>query len=468
MAKRILAIILSALMLFSLFSCTKNEGDGDDATEVTKEINPLPVLKTENFEVTVSMMTYYFNAYYRSFVKQNEANLTALGLNTTADLKNQKYDDDYTWFDYFCFVLAESVPQQLALAEAAKAAGHELSEDDKAYIESEMEKLNKTAEEAEKPIQYIITLNYGDAVNELTIRKCLELTRYSKSYGDKLASQYSFSDEELDSYFEKNANTFLSFNYIRYQINKCDVEKVNADFSSCVTEEDFVNMIKKYAKEAVYDADDEYMEELLDDCYVYGAAYNDTSDFAKWAFDKARNAYDIYIKNINDDTVLVAMALPGSDEAYKGSPVLWKDITPLHNINSIIFSADEYGNEKDAKKKAEEIFERYKNGESFAALMEECEGGSSSNLVRGNIPTEIEKWVFDEARTEGEVGLVTVKNSSTYLLEMRADGIPAWKHFTLDALRNETFNNEVAELVKNTAMEENSDGFSQITTITMD
>lgn len=465
--KRFLALFLAVLMILPLFSCKKEE-EGGENTEVVAEINPTPVIKSENFEVTVSMMTYYFNAYYRSFVKQNEANLKAFGLDTTAELKNQKYDEDYTWFDYFCFAIAESVPQQVALAEAAKAEGYELTEDDKTYIDGEFAKLNKAAEEAGKPLQYIITLNYGDAVNELTIRKCLELTRFSKSYSDKMLSEYDFMDEEIDSYFEKNANTFLSFNYVRYQINKCDADKVTADFSACVTEEDFVNMIKKYAAESVYDADEEYFEELMDDCYVHGAAYNDSSDFAKWAFDKVRVAYDIYIKKINDDTVLVAMALPGEGEAYNGSTVLWKDTTPLHNINSIVFSAEEYGNEKDAKKKAEEILARYQAGEKFADLMAECEGGSSSNLVRGNIPKEIEEWVFDESRTVGEVGLVTVKNSSTYLIEMKADGIPAWKSFVLDAMRNESFNSDVEEMVKNTAMEENSNAFAQITTITMD
>ena len=83
-------------------------------------------------------------------------------------------------------------------------------------------------------------------------------------------------------------------------------------------------------------------------------------------------------------------------------------------------------------------------------------------------PKEIEEWVFDESRTVGEVGLVTVKNSSTYLIEMKADGIPAWKSFVLDAMRNESFNSDVEEMVKNTAMEENSNAFAQITTITMD
>ena len=160
--------------------------------------------------------------------------------------------------------------------------------------------------------------------------------------------------------------------------------------------------------------------------------------------------------------------LPGSNELYGDSEVLWKDTTPLHNINSIIFSADEYGNEKDAKKKAEEVFQRIQGGESFADLMKECEGGPSSNLVRGNIPSELEAWIFDDARYTGEVGIVTVKNSSTYVIEMREDGIPAWKNFTLDALRTETFNADVAKLVKNTPMEEKSEGFAQITPITMD
>ncbi len=464
MIRRITAFLLAAVMMLSLFACQKNDSENKDNAG---EPDPTPVLKTENFTVSVSMMTYFFNSSFRSFVTQNEDSLDALGLDPAKPLKDQVYENEYTWFDYFCFYLADTIPQQIAMAEMAKKNGYELTEADEKYIEGELEKLNNAAKESGNAIAYFIRTNFGECVNEATVRKCLELARYSRHYSEELVASYKFSDEEADKYFDEHAKELLSFNYIRYQIDDCDVKTVTDDFASCVTEEDFVARIKEYAEDAVYDADEEYMAEVMESCYVYGAAYNDSSEFAKWAFADERQAYDIYISTVDDETVLVAMSLPGSEELYKDSPVLWKDVTPVHNIKSMVFSAEEYGNEKNAKTAAENVLKRINEGESFDKLMESYESGSTSNMVRGTAPDEIDEWVFDDARKEGEIGIITVKNGVTYLVQMKADGIAAWKHFTLDLMRNEAFANDIAKLLKSTDIEENNDALGGITPVTI-
>ena len=105
-------------------------------TPDNEEINPMPIMATDNFEVTVSMMTYFLNSYYRSFVSTNQLYLGQLGLDPSRDLDDQKYSEEYTWLDYFLFYLSDTLKQQLIIAEAAKAAGFELSKDDIDNIEN--------------------------------------------------------------------------------------------------------------------------------------------------------------------------------------------------------------------------------------------------------------------------------------------------------------------------------------------
>lgn len=473
MLKKLTALLLAVLMLFSLFSC-KKDGDGDaetgdeDTASESQEINALPVIETENFSVSVSMLTYFFNSYYRSFVSQNESNLEAMGLDPTTELTKQIYSGDYTWFDYFSFTIADSVTRQVLLAEAAKEDGYELTDGDREYIDGEIEKINTAAANSGNSGYYVIRDNYGECVNELTVRKCLELTRYSKYYSDKLASSYNFTDEEINTYFEQNKNSFLSFNYIRYQISDCDTEAVSADFAACTTEDTFVAKIKEYASEALYDADEDYMAELMDSCYVYGAAYNESSSFAKWAFEDGRKAYDSYISTTEEGTVLVAMALPASYEGYNGSQVLYKDLTPLHNITSIEFSVEKYGTAKDAKVKAQEVYDTIVGGTDFDSTLKAFEGGTSSNLIRGNIPDEIEDWVFDDARYEGEIGLVTVANSSSYIIRMEADGIAVWNYYVSDSMNTAAYAADIEALEQKYTPSYNNDGFKEITTVTID
>lgn len=462
MFKRITALLLAAVMLFSLFSCKKND---DVKTPDNEEINPMPIMATDNFEVTVSMMTYFLNSYYRSFVSTNQLYLGQLGLDPSRDLDDQKYSEEYTWLDYFLFYLSDTLKQQLIIAEAAKAAGFELSKDDIDNIEKQISYIDEKAVAGGNTTAYLIQNSYGKCVNEHTIKKCLELTTLSMKYSNHLVASYSFSDNEFEQYFKENSKDILSFSYIRYQAKADDAEKTISDFSSCKTEEEFVAMIKKYAAEAVYDADDEYMADLMKECYVYGVGYSEDSKFADWAFADGRKAYDVYTEKTEDGKVLAAMALPASEEVY--TEVLWRDVTPVHNIESIFFAESVYKTEADARSKAEEVFATLNSDSDFASLIEQYDGGTTSNLIKGGSSDAIEEWVFDENRQTGDIGLVTVADAGTYIIRLKEDGIPAWKHFTLEGLSDKAFNDFLKEWEDKTEIRKNNDAIGQITPITI-
>ena len=238
MFKKITALLLAAIMLFSLFSCKKEDTDGYKEAD-NDEINPLPVMATENYEVTVSMMTYFLNSYYRSYVSNNQLYLGQLGLDPSKPLFEQKYSEEYTWLDYFLFYISDTLKQQLVLAEAAKEEGFELSEADIKNIDNQISYIDEKAAASENTTAYLIQTNYGECVNEETIRKCLRLTTLAKNYSNHLVNSYSFTDTEFEDFFKENTKDILSFSYIRYQATTDDEAKTIADFTSCKTEDEF-------------------------------------------------------------------------------------------------------------------------------------------------------------------------------------------------------------------------------------
>ncbi len=464
MFKKITALLLAAIMLFSLFSCKKEDTDGYKEAD-NDEINPLPVMATENYEVTVSMMTYFLNSYYRSYVSNNQLYLGQLGLDPSKSLFEQKYSEEYTWLDYFLFYISDTLKQQLVLAEAAKEEGFELSEADIKNIDNQISYIDEKAAASENTTAYLIQTNYGECVNEETIRKCLRLTTLAKNYSNHLVNSYSFTDTEFEDFFKENTKDILSFSYIRYQATTDDEAKTIADFTSCKTEDEFVAMIKKYAMETVYDADDEYIAELMNECYVYGAGYSKDSDFADWAYAEGRKAYEVYTEKTSEGKILVAMSLPSSDEAY--TEVLWRDITPVHNIESIYFAESIYKTEEAARSKAEEVFNTLDADSDFSPLIKEYDGGTTSNMIKGGSSDAIEEWVFDESRQVGDMGLVTVEDTGTYIIRLKEDGVPAWKYFTLQNLTDKTFNDFVESCFDKYELRLNNDAISEITPITL-
>ena len=146
MLKKILALILCLVTVFSFISCDSADTDKDNNKEdIIQEMNGNPVLKTDNFTITVSMMSYYINSIYHKFVDNNADSLEEMGLDTTIALEYQKYSEEYTWLDFFLFEAADTTKERILLAEAAKSEGYELTKEDKESIDTELNNIRISA-----------------------------------------------------------------------------------------------------------------------------------------------------------------------------------------------------------------------------------------------------------------------------------------------------------------------------------
>ena len=91
-------------------------------------------MKSENYTVSGTMLSYFYNSQYMSFMNTYGSIVSYLGIDTNTSLKTQAcsmLSDGGTWFDYFMNTTTSYVSELLLCCEYAKANGIELDDEDK-------------------------------------------------------------------------------------------------------------------------------------------------------------------------------------------------------------------------------------------------------------------------------------------------------------------------------------------------
>lgn len=441
------ALCLAAALIFVLLpGCaaakTKN-------TEDESEINSKIVAATEHFEVSHSMMEYFFNSYYRSFANDYEEKLEQMNLDTGKSLKDQKYSDEYSWFDYLLAQALRQVQQLLYLSEAALESDLNLAEEDCKKIDETLADYNKAASQSGISTVLYLKKMFGDSVNEVTIRKCLKLQMLAAQYSTKLEENQSYTDAQMEAYFTENSMAYTMIGLIR-----AVVPNDKAQFFANAEDEDaFVALLREWLLEKEPDITNETLAEKIENAYVRRAGYAERADFSQWAFDPARRPYETYVskdKTEAGDTV-VYMLLPAANEAI--GQVTYRDVSPLKNLKYILFEPEENETAESCEQRAQGVFDKWKKesksnfGEAFDALVQEYGGGTSLDLERGKLTADLETWIFDADRKEGDAAVITAAEG-TYVLYMLADGEPQWKSHVREDMTQEALNAALKELAE--------------------
>ena len=225
--------------------------------------------KSENFEISGSMMQYMFYTQYSAFTSQYSSYLNTMGLNTGISLKAQKctttyktlltnmYGEDVytdgTWFDFFWDVASKQAKQTLAFCEAAKASGMELTDEEIAEIDKSIETIEETATLYGFPnTKSYINAMYGSGVNKSDIRKTLLLAELSAKYYEQETERIKneITDEDVLKFFEENKSDYFKADYyvFTFQVTKDAVDSKDTDEQKAEKQAKFEEAIKK-AKE---------------------------------------------------------------------------------------------------------------------------------------------------------------------------------------------------------------------------
>lgn len=443
--RKIIAVLLGVALVTSLLAgCS----DADKKTpEEETEINSTVAVTTENYTVSQSMMEYFFNSYYRTFVSNYAGRLEQMHLDTAKPLSEQKYSDTHTWFDYLIAQTLKQVQQLLYLGEAALAEGMELSEENAQKIDDTLARYNTAAVQNNTSTAYYLHSLFGESVNETTIKKCLRLQMLAAQYTEKLEKEQAYTAEDLEDYFTKNSKNYSMVGLVYATVPAQQAEH----FANAENEEGFVNLLCAQLLEETPELSAEDLEEKIAAAYKRRVAYVEDTAFSQWAFDTERKAFETYTEETDDGKTAVYMLLPAADEQL--GETLYRDATPVKNLEFILFKPEKGEGIDTAKNKAQAVLDQWKKEnevnahDAFESLMQEYGGDISLNLERGRVAAELENWIFDEERQTGDATVIAATEGA-YILHMLEDGEPQWQMRVRANLQQEALDAKLEALSK--------------------
>ncbi len=365
----------------------------------------------------------------------------------------------------------------------AKENGYNLSEAGKKQIESNMNSLKDTAKAAGfSSVKKYLQSYFKAGVNEDIYRENLEQYTLAMEYGQTILKSNSFSDKELEDYYNTNKDKYDVINYRSFFVSGAAVEdnketeeneavdgetamaeaKATAEeFLSKITdEESFNKLAKEYADEA---SKENYSD--ADATLISSQGANLDTTYSKWLLENGRSAGDktviqgangyyvlYYISRDNNDydTVNVRHILIKPEEVVKAD----------YEDEEAYKAAQEEALDK-AKTEAEELYSQWKNGDaseaSFGKLADEHSddapaGGLYENVAKGQMVEEFNNWIYDSSRKPGDTEIVKTSfgyhimyfvdkgmKFSNYLADtdMKAEAYNKWVETNVSAITTE-------------------------------
>lgn len=433
---------------------------------------------TENYSVTAGMMEYYFNSQYISFLNSYSGYLDKIGLDTSKPLSEQKCSLDAsvsTWYDYFMNAAKEKLSQCLIVFEDAKKNGKELTSSEKSEAKEVLTQLGVAAKEKGISKKQYLSTNYGKNVTEDDVLKCAELERLTARYYSDYIKTLDTGDAALEKYLSGKKKTYCTVNYIYFQVPAADISdsametarKTAQQLSAQKTPEKLIEEIGAYAEN--YYADNSSLkgkklktkvEEIKKNCVITDVSYSQTEAMG-WAFSEERK--------VGDSTVIKNEQSASYDIYYLTSLPARKSYNAV-NIRQIQFNVSDYGDSASAKKAAEECLKTLKESgfskESFESAASSLSGDESTkdngglleNLHKGSLlkADEIEKWIFDDGRKQGDVSLIKTDQYGWHIVYIESFGEPVWKTEVRRDLEASRFNSYISELGDNIMIYENN------------
>ena len=268
-------IIVGGIALFAFQSCEKS-GIG---------LRSKIVVKSENYEINGAMMQYAVMTSYNNYLSTYEQYglLDYIGIDTSKKLSAQQYSETQTWLDYFTEQTKSTVEQMLVYAEAAKAAGFELTAEEKNSVDSVVSSFELMASYYGTSTEAYIASNYGQGVKAKDIRDFLAISTLAEQYSAKVAEDLKagITEDEVNSFYEDNKVDYTQFDTISYsekitietegktddEIAAAKEELKNAlsKLTEATTADEFKSILAEIKNITVENADDETTEETTEE-----------------------------------------------------------------------------------------------------------------------------------------------------------------------------------------------------------
>ena len=418
-------------------------------------------------EVNKVEFDYVYNTSKNNYITQYGSYLSYFGLDTSKDLSTQMYSDTLTWQDYFEQNAVESLKQNKALMEEAKAAGFTYDTTDEYNTFKETIKTSAAAAGVSDK-EYVRSI-YGSYATMGRIEEYVKNDMVMNAYYQKLQEDNAPSDDEIQSYYEENKATYDSVDYRLTTIEAYlptepteladPVEETAADTTGTTDG----TAATGTTQDTAYQPSDAEIAKAMDDAKVLaddaeqtvvkdGEAHENEKKssvnymISDWLFDDARKAGDTTVITNDNSHCYYAVAF---EKRYL-------DETPSADVRVIIPTEDKTG---------EEILEEWKNGaateDSFAELCKKYtqdtsaveNGGLFEQVTKTGMTEELSNWIFDSSRQAGDTVAITVSDT-TYVLYYIGQDQPEWKINIKNTLVFDTMSQHMQDITADVTVED--------------
>ena len=194
-------------------------------------------------DITRVEFDYYYNLVKNDYLNTYSSYLSYMGLDTTKDFAKQDYSDTMTWKDYFSSLALETIKQNKALIDTAEAEGftYDTAKDVAAFESSAKE----AASNSDVSVARYYKATFGSYATFARIKSFVEDGYYANAYYKKQSDEKAPAEDEIQTYYEENKDTYDSVDYHMTEIAADIPSSTDADGNAvAATEEEIARALK--------------------------------------------------------------------------------------------------------------------------------------------------------------------------------------------------------------------------------
>lgn len=396
----------------------------------------------DGHKVTRVEFDYNYNTAKNSYMNQYGSYMSYFGLDLSGDLSAQMYSETLTWKDYFEQLAVENIKKEKAMLKAAKAAGfsYDATEEYKEYEEA----LKEQAAIAGTNLNKFVKSQFGSYATMSRISGYLKDAMVVSAYYNQVAEEKAPSDEEIQSYYNENKDSYDSVDYHLVTIDAVlpteptdladppedntegtdaadDTQTSNEDGTDGETEpyEPSEAEIAAAMETANEEAQSALQNVVTDGEFMEGQTSSEVNSVIReWLFDASRKQGD---STVIEDTTNHRYFVVGFEKRYLDeSPTVDARviITKTTDAQTIL---DEWKNGEATEESFAQLYEKYSEEESMS------EGGLYEALLNSDMETSLAEWLFDSNRANADTAAITTEDGTHYVLYYVGQNEPEWK-----------------------------------------
>lgn len=396
-------------------------------------------------EYTTTEVAYYYNSVANNYISQAQQYSQLgmdMGYDTSLSPSEQTYneEDGTTYADYFLQQALDQLQRVTILCDAAEQEGYTLSEEGKQSVEDNMDALyTYSVQSGAGSEESYLRMIYGRNMTKSLFEEMLTNAILADEYAQSKSDSFTYSDEDLETYYEENAASLDSYEY-RYCYIYADIpesttdedgntvepteEETQAAMDAASAEADAmvaeVQSGTDFNTAAQNHVDEDTAESYTDPEYNHqtdtlGSALSST--YQEWLTDDSRQAGDVTSIEMEGSGYCVIQFLGRERDDSSYQTLTYRNIEVVAETTHNDEDDTDLPTEEQraaAESEAQSLLEQWQSGdataESFGTLAQENSddestrdnGGLNENANRDNLSSTLTDWLFANDRQAGD------------------------------------------------------------------